>query len=283
MVQEPQVREGVLDLAPLVEAKPAQNLVRDVSPHQLFFERPRLSVGTEEDRDPVRGALAAELLENSAGVRRLLALVVRFVKLNALALRKARDQVLALAVDVVPDHTRGRAQNGGRRAVVDLELHHARPGEVALEVENVPQVGAAEVVDRLVLVAHHEEVSVGREKTQESILHAVRVLVLVHQHVAESSGRVGTGALRALEELDSSEKKVIEVDGARGFESALICLRRLREDRIDELAVVPSEGAVLLGRYRRRHAGERILALEKPHLPQAPAAEATGARPLRRA
>ena len=45
------------------------------------------------------------------------------------------------------------------RAVVLLELDHARVGEVVLEVEDVADVRAAEAVDRLGVIADDREVA----------------------------------------------------------------------------------------------------------------------------
>jgi hypothetical protein len=144
-------------------------------------------------------------------------------------------------------------------------VHHARPGKVALEIENVPEIGAAEVVDRLILVTNDEQVSMGRQKTQETILHAIRVLVLVDQHVAETAGGVALSPFRALEELDPPEEQVVEIDAARGFELPLIPLRRDRDVRVEGPRISLREGLVLPGRYRCRHPRNRYRA-RKTHL-----------------
>ena len=58
---------------------------------------------------------------------------------------------------------------------------------VALEVEDVAQVRAAPRVDRLVRIADHAQVAVlAGELAHQLVLHAVRVLVLVDEHVLEA-------------------------------------------------------------------------------------------------
>ena len=75
----------------------------------------------------------------------------------------------------------------GVRAVVLLEPHDVRVGEVLLEVEDVADVGAAPAVDRLVVVADDHQVAVpAAEQLHELVLRAVGVLVLVDEHVAEA-------------------------------------------------------------------------------------------------
>ena len=62
------------------------------------------------------------------------------------------------------------------------------PGVLVLlfKVQDVFDVGAPETVDRLVIVAHHAEVSVSPgQQAGEKILQVVGVLILVHQHIPE--------------------------------------------------------------------------------------------------
>ena len=92
----------------------------------------------------------------------------------------------------------------------------ARVGEVALEVEDVADVGAAPAVDRLVVVADHAEVPVlARELRHEAVLHAVRVLVLVDEHVLPALAVAGEHLGVRVEELGGEEQEVAEVEGVR--------------------------------------------------------------------
>ena len=103
----------------------------------------------------------------------------------------------------------------------------------------------------------------GGEETQEPILHPIRVLVLVDQHVAESACGVGLGPLRALEELDPFEQQVVEVDSARGFELPLIALRRQNDIGVEKPGFAAGEGLILRGGDGCGHAGERVVALRE--------------------
>ena len=82
------------------------------------------------------------------------------------------------------------AQDVAGGAVVSLQLDHARARVVALEVEDVADVGAAPAVDRLVLVADDGDAAgAARQQAHQPVLDAVGVLELVDQHVIEALSR----------------------------------------------------------------------------------------------
>ena len=110
----------------------------------------------------------------------------------------------------------GGVEDQLRRAVVPLELHDRRVGVVALEVEDVPDVGAAPAVDRLVVVADDREVAVLRgERPDPQVLRPVRVLVLVDVEVAPAILVAREDVGRLVEEPDRLEEEVVEVERAR--------------------------------------------------------------------
>src|SRR5207247_1977013 len=91
---------------------------------------------------------------------RLLVLVPGAVDRRTLALAVLGPERLVLARDVVGDHRGGEGQDSLRGAVVLLEPDHPRPRIVRLEVEDVPDVGAAPPINRLVCVTDHADVPV---------------------------------------------------------------------------------------------------------------------------
>ena len=110
-----------------------------------------------------------------------------------------------------------------RRAVVLLERDRLRAGEVALELEDVADVGASEGVDRLVRIAHGENVHVlFGQQLQEPVLRVVRVLVLVDEEVAERLLPLLLRLGEALEHVDGEVEHVVEVDGVRGEHPPLV-------------------------------------------------------------
>ena len=132
-------------------------------------------------------------------------------------------ELLGLAVDVLRDDTAGAVEDGLGRAVVALELDHPGVGVVALEVEDVADVGTAPGVDRLVRVADHAEVAVLlRDLLDELVLHAIRVLVLVDQDVLPAAPVVGEHLRKAIEELRGLQEQVAEVEGVGVDEQPLV-------------------------------------------------------------
>ena len=203
--QDAQVGQGVLDLAPGVEPRPADELVADPVAQERFLDRPGLGVHPVHDRDlagpealvgvvvvrppgqraPAPADHALDLAGDPLG---LLFLVVRLEALDQDPARVVRPQLLVLARRVARDDRVGGVEDELGRAVVLLELDHGGVRPVALEVEDVAQVGATPRVDRLVVVADHAQVAVaGGEGADPQVLRAVGVLVFVDVEVAPAS------------------------------------------------------------------------------------------------
>ncbi len=128
-----------------------------------------------------------------------------------------------------------RAKDRVGRAVVLLERDDLRSREVRLELDDVADVGAAERVDRLILVADGAHVPVlAAQQLQQAVLRVVRVLVLVDEDVAERLPPALERLREALEDLHREHEDVVEVDGVRGMEAALVELVRLGDGLVPE-------------------------------------------------
>ena len=127
-----------------------------------------------------------------------------------------------------------------------------RVGERVLELEDVADVGAAEAVDRLRVVADDHQVAVlAGEQLQPPVLGVVGVLVLVDEHVAEA-GRVALADLgEQLEHVDRADQQVVEVHRVHPVQLALVGAvhvgDRLLEERADHLAVGVGVAELVLG------------------------------------
>ena len=188
LTRKRQVAERVLDLGALVEARAADHLVADAVADERVLEHAALRVRAVEDGDLVaRAAGVHEPLDLAGDVARLGVLVLELA--DARPGRPAPASVqssLRFCARLFAITRVGGGEDRLRRAVVLLELDDLGVGEVVLEVEDVADVGAAEGVDRLLVVADHRQVAVllGQD-LQPAVLRAVRVLVLVHEHVLE--------------------------------------------------------------------------------------------------
>ena len=113
------------------------------------------------------------------------------------------------------------------RAVVLLELDqaHGELGccEVALEVLHVRDVGAAERVDRLVVVADREHGGVRPcQRAQPLVLEQVRVLELVDEQVREAPAVVLAKVVALREELVAAQQELGEVHDAFALAHRLV-------------------------------------------------------------
>ena len=91
--------------------------------------------------------------------------------------------VLLEAAGVVLDHRVGGIHDVLRRAVVLFQLDDLKVRIVALEVENVSDVGAPERVDTLCVVSNHTNILTDRcELPDDEILTKIGILKLVHQN-----------------------------------------------------------------------------------------------------
>ena len=215
---------------------------------QRPLEHSRLRVHPVEDRDlAARVALLDEAGDLGGDVARLGLLVLDLDHPHRIAVAELRPEPLFLPLGVVRDHGVRRLENRVRRAVVLLERDRACLGEVALELQDVADVGATEGVDRLVGIADRADVvMVLGEELQQAVLRVIRVLVLVDEDVPEGVLPVLSSIREVLQDLHGQHQHVVEVDGVRGGELALVQLVRLG----NRLVV---EGRDPLGVHRRCH------------------------------
>jgi hypothetical protein len=86
-------------------------------------------------------------------------------------------QRLVLAVPVLPDDRRRRIENDLGGAVIALEFDDHGLGIVVLEIEDVPEVGSAPLVDGLIGIADDAQVAVDvGQPPNQHVLRPVRVL-----------------------------------------------------------------------------------------------------------
>ena len=200
IVREAQHRKQVLDVRRLEKLEAAILHEGDVAPHQLELEQVAVIRGAKEHRLPaqVHATLARgeHLLDH---VTRLRLVVLHYnVGWSRTAVVRA-SQVLAVLRTRLRHQRVGRIEHGLRRAVVLFERHHARLRiESTRELADILDRRGTERVDRLRVVPHDRDArAVGPERRENSRLEAVRVLVLVDQHViearADSRGDVALG------------------------------------------------------------------------------------------
>ena len=126
----------------------------------------------------------------------------------------------------------GGVEDVGVRAVVLLEADHVAHPELALEVAHVADLGAAEAVDALVVVADAEHrraalAALVGEELQPAVLQAVGVLELVDQDVAEAALVVAAQRFIALEQLVAAQQQLRKIHNRLALALRLILLVKL--------------------------------------------------------
>ena len=234
--EDGEVRGRVADLRALVEARAADDLVRDVLPHEHVLEHARLRVRPVEDRDLARGPAARdEARDLGRDEARLRVLVLDLDHAHRLPLAELGEEVLRLPLAVVVDDRVGRAEDRVGRAVVLLQGHDARAREVLLELDDVADIGRTEAVDRLVPISDGADIAVLRaQELEQAVLGVVRVLVLVDEDVAERALPLLARFRETLQRLNREHEHVVEVDRVRGVQAALVDVVRLRDRLVPE-------------------------------------------------
>lgn len=173
----PQVRHGVLDLAPVVEACTADHLVRDAEAHERLFEHPALRVGAVEGGHllPHHVSVALQVLHRASHEGGLVAFVLGVVAHDAVATTLLAPEVLLLAIGVVADDGVGRIEDGLRAAIVLVEHDGGDVVERLLELQDVAHVGPAPAVHAVVDQHSVGDVVVGGLDLQ--VIHGAVVLL----------------------------------------------------------------------------------------------------------
>ena len=208
-----QVRQRVLDLLAFVEPDAADDLVRHALAHQRIFDRARLRVDAVEDGDHRLGVFRQGPPAGPRDEVGFFQLVAPAVEQDAGAAFLVGPEPLGLAVPVAADHRRRGVQDDLRGAIVPLEPHHRGVREVVLEIQDVLQVRPAPLIDRLVGIADDTDVAVPLgQATDQHVLRAVGVLVLVDHHLAELVRIPRPDVLGLLHQLDGLQQQVVEIE-----------------------------------------------------------------------
>ena len=113
---------------------------------------------------------------------------------------------------------------------------------VLAEVEDVADIGAAEAIDRLVVVSDHRHIAMLRgEQVHQHVLRPVGVLVLVDKDMAKAVAPLGQRLGVCLVKLDELHDQVVEVEAAGQPQHLLIGL----VDAAQDLVCVAAVGNVL--------------------------------------
>ena len=185
---DPEIGERIANFRALVKARAADHAVGHADLDEPLLELAHLERGAHQDRHlgeetPARcsASISSPISRASSGCRGPRA------RVGFVAGFGAGEQRLAQPVAVMGDESGRHAEDMPGRAVVALQPDHRGVGEVALEAQDVLDLGAAPAVDRLVVVADAAQIApLLRDQPQPEILDDVGVLIFVDQDVAET-------------------------------------------------------------------------------------------------
>ncbi len=265
-----EIRHEVADLTPVVEANRADEPIGEPLAPQRLFQRATLRVRAIEDREVAKRQPRTERLTGRSTTRRstaerdllddvvrLVAIIVRADDGRALARRPRRAQRLSATLGVRTDRDVREVEDLRRRPVVLFEPNDRGLREVALEVENVPNVRAAPAVDRLIVVTDDHDVRVlATDQLHEPVLRAVRVLILVHEDEAEAILILRAHVHVLLEDAHRQDQEVVERDGVRLPQRALELLVHRRHGA--RMRVLRHRFVLADGHERVLRVGDRV-------------------------
>ena len=131
----------------------------------------------------------------------------------------------------------GALQDRGSGTIVLLELDGFGIGPIALEIEDIADVGTTPRVDRLVIVADDHEIAMPRsEQLRYLVLGPVRILILVDKYVMETLTVLLAYVGMLGQQRVHVDEQVVEIHRIGTFETLLVRLEYLGK-RLIELVV----------------------------------------------
>ena len=263
----PQKRQQQPDLRPRVQPGCAREPPRHRHEIETPQNRLRIRVGADQDGEvlwlgPVgdpAGDLPRHLVrllgsgrEDPVPDRQLLSLALRHQPLVY-----AVAELEAVRI-VEADEPVARVQDWRTGAVVAPQDDLANTRMTPLELQDVADGGAAELVDRLVVVADYRDVAVGRgQKFDQLRLGPVCVLELVHEDVPVAALEFHPGRGRLSEQLQAQADLVTEIDVARLPKQRLVAVVGAGKLGLAASLLLERRGGVGGGVGRSRVAGDR--------------------------
>ena len=271
---QPDVGHHVADLLVVVERRTLVDAVGNAPAAEVVLQHGRLIVRTVEDhrlRPFVvrRTNLVAQVRDDHFG---LLTVGIRLQDADFVAHVALREAVFLHALRVADDHRVGRVDDRLRRTVVLLQLEDHRRGIILLEREDVLDLGPAERIDRLRVVAHDADLRVGlRQPADDRILRIVGVLVLVDQNISELLLVAGQHVGAVPQQDVGLQKQIIEVHRAVALAALAVDVVNIAEfgnlglpvlggaGRIGQIGARRDEAVLGVGDPRREQVGLVLL------------------------
>ncbi len=211
-----QITQEILNLPPCIEVHTADDLIWDISRHELLFKHAGLGIGAVQDRMII---ICTFFLFDTLSdvIHNILCLVITCIKLpefDLAALAVRRPQGLVLPSDIIADHRIRRIQNIAGRTIVLLKLDYPCILKELFEIQNIPDVRPAEFVDRLIVVTDHAQIPVlGGQDAHQFKLYRIRILIFIHHDITETLLIMIQYIRLRLEQLYGLHQQVVKIQG----------------------------------------------------------------------
>ena len=220
--RQTQVPQRVLDLLALVERRASVDTIRDIQFAQFPFDHPTLRVRAVQHGERLKTFVFLPLNKRS-DTQRLRPIVHIRLQSQRLPRFFLRVNGLLDLMDILVNQRVSGIDDRLRRAVVTLQLKQLSLRINALKIENITDVGAAERVDTLRIVAHHADIVLRLgELLDQHKLDIVRILVLVHQDVLELLLVFLAHVRTLVQQAQHVDQQVVKIHRVRGFQTRLV-------------------------------------------------------------
>ena len=124
-----------------------------------------------------------------------------------------------------------------RRTIILFKTDNLRPGEIAVELQDVTDFGAAPAINRLVVIPDAAQVAVRPgQQAQPKILSHIGVLILVHHDVGDAAVIFGQHIGMRPEDGQHMQQQITEIDRVQRQQPGLVGLVELAQAAIGKIA-----------------------------------------------
>src|SRR3989338_7946 len=219
-----QISDYVLHFAAGVKFHPAVDPVGDRSPEAGCLKQAGLGIGAVQNRLlDQRHAVFLPFKHPSHRFLGLAPLIQNFRQRDQLPVFPVSPHLFLWPVRIGRDDCVGGIQDLLSRTIISFQLHRNGIRIFFLKLQDVPDIGAAESVDRLIRIADDAQVPLPCcQQADEKVLRMVRVLIFVDMQITPGHLVSFQNFRTFFEKPDGFEYQVVEIQRVGGFQLLLV-------------------------------------------------------------
>ena len=263
VVHRLEICQKILDFLPRVEIRSADHVVRNRVHHKTLLKDAGLRICPIQHGEIAVRQTTLRVHPVPDIVRdklRLLHRVPQLMKVHSGTGALTCPERLLLSVHIVVNHRVRRIENILRGAVILLETHHKGIRKHRLKIQNVPDIRTAELVNRLIVVAHDTKIpATAREQPDQLKLRPVRILILIDVNILKTILIILQNLRMGREELHRLHQQIVKIQRIVLVKLALVLLVAVGDLPLLErervlLPILHRRLQLILGaRYRTQH------------------------------